>query len=160
MEESEKTMSLQNLPRKNPDSPLASMAGHHVALRVPDYEAEKRWFVEKLDFRVVHEWPYGDQRLAYVAPPNDDSFYFEILGDGLPPPIAKATYSDLSDSLRYAGYHHACLQVDDVDATVAELRRRGVTIVTEPFDLPVINRRLAFFADPFGNLFELAEVVS
>jgi catechol 2,3-dioxygenase-like lactoylglutathione lyase family enzyme len=153
-------MSLQNLPRKNPDSPLASMAGHHVALRVPDYEAEKRWFVEKLDFRVVHEWPYADQRLAYVAPPNDDSFYFEILGDGLPPPIAKSTYSDLSDSLRYAGYHHACLQVDDVDATVAELRRRGVTIVTEPFDLPVINRRLAFFADPYGNLFELAEVVS
>jgi len=43
---------------------------------------------------------------------------------------------------------------------VAELRRRGVTIVTEPFDLPVINRRLAFFADPYGNLFELAEVVS
>jgi lactoylglutathione lyase/glyoxylase I family protein len=49
--------------------------------------------------------------------------------------------------------------VDDVDATVAELRRRSVTIVTEPFVLPVIQRRLAFFADPFGNLFELAEVI-
>jgi lactoylglutathione lyase/glyoxylase I family protein len=50
--------------------------------------------------------------------------------------------------------------VDDVDATIDELRRRGVTIVTEPFDLPVISRRLAFFADPWGNLFELAQVLS
>ncbi len=152
-------MSLQHPPAPNPSSAFASMRGHHVAVRVPDYEVEKRWFTEMLDFRVVHEWPYEDQRLAYVAPPNDDGFYVEILGDGTPAPTAKAAYTDLSDSLRVAGYHHVCLQVDDVDATVAELRRRGVTIVTEPFVLPVIRRRLAFFADPFGNLFELAEVL-
>lgn len=151
-------MSLQNPPALNPQSSFAAMRGHHVAIRVPDFEAEKRWFVEKLDFRVVHEWPYADQQLAYVAPPNDDVFFFEILGGGSPKPIPKADYSDLGDSLRYGGLHHACLQVDDVDRTVAELRRRGVTIVTEPFDLPVIQRRLAFFADPYGNLFELAEV--
>jgi catechol 2,3-dioxygenase-like lactoylglutathione lyase family enzyme len=153
-------MSFQHPPVLDPRSFFASMRGHHVAVRVPDFEAEKRFFVEKLDFRVVHEWPYADQQLAYLAPPNDDHFYIEILGGGTPGPIAKASYEDLGDSLRYAGLHHACLQVDDVDATVAELRRRGVSIVTEPFDLPVIQRRLAFFADPYGNLFELAEVQS
>lgn len=151
-------MSLQSPPALDPSSFFGSMRGHHVAVRVPDFEVEKRFFVEKLDFRVVHEWPYADQQLAYVAPPNDDHFYIEILGGGTPAPAPKASYRDLGDSLRYAGIHHACLQVDDVDATVAELRRRGVTIVTEPFDLPVIQRRLAFFADPYGNLFELAEV--
>ena len=57
-------------------------------------------------------------------------------------------------------YHELYLMCDDIDATVAELRRRGVTIVTEPFELPVINRRLAFLADPFGNLVELAQVLS
>jgi lactoylglutathione lyase/glyoxylase I family protein len=31
-----------------------------------------------------------------------------------------------------------------------------VTIVTEPFELPAISRRLAFVADPWGNLIELA----
>lgn len=153
-------MSLQNPPAPNPSSTFASLRGHHAALRVPDYEAEKRWFVEKLDFRVIHEWPYADQHLAYVAPPNDDHFYVEILGDGAPPPQPRPGYTDLGDSLRQAGYHHVCLQVDDVDAIVAELRRRGVTIVTEPFVLPVISRRLAFFADPYGNLFELAEVLA
>jgi catechol 2,3-dioxygenase-like lactoylglutathione lyase family enzyme len=34
-----------------------------------------------------------------------------------------------------------------------------VKIVTEPFVLPAISRRLAFFCDPFGNLIELAEVL-
>jgi catechol 2,3-dioxygenase-like lactoylglutathione lyase family enzyme len=153
-------MSLRNLPPRNPNSFFSSMRGHHAAVRVPDFEAEKRWFVEKLDFRVIHEWPYEDQHLAYVGPANDDGFYVEILGDGDPGPKPKERYADLSDSLRYAGFHHVCFQVDDVDAMVAELRRRGVTIVTESFVLPVIDRRLAFFADPFGNLFELAEVLA
>ena len=153
-------MSLRHLPAKNPASSFASMRGHHAAIRVPDYQVAKQWFVEKLDFRVIHEWPYEDQHLAYVGPANDDNFYIEILGDGSPPPNARPSYTDLSDSLRQAGYHHTCMQVDDVEATVAELRRRGVTIVTEPFVLPVIERKLAFFADPFGNLFELAEVLA
>src|SRR5690349_4763526 len=107
-------MSIQNLPARNSASVFAAMRGHHVAVRVPDYEAEKRWLIEKLDFRVVHEWPYEDQHLAYMAPANDDSFFVEILGDGTPGPIAKPGYADLSESLRYAGFHHVCLEVDDV----------------------------------------------
>lgn len=152
-------MSLSHLPAQNPASPFASMKGHHVAVRVPDYEAAKRWYVEKLDFRVIHEWPYADQKLAYVGPATDDGFYVELLGDGEPKPIPKPVYADLGDSLRLAGYHHFCLNVADMDATVEELRRRGVAIVTEPFELPVINRRLAFIADPFGNLIELAQLL-
>jgi glyoxylase I family protein len=135
------------------------MKGHHVALRVPDFEASKRWFVEKLDFRVVYEWPFADQHLAYLAPANDDHFWVEILGDGSPVPAARAGYSDLGESLHHAGYHHFCMTVDDIEATVAELRRRGVTIVTEPFILEVISRKLAFFSDPWGNLVELAQVL-
>ena len=60
--------------------------------------------------------------------------------------------------MRLAGFHHFCLNVASIDETVAELRRRGVTIVTEPFELPLIGRRLAFLADPWGSLIELAQV--
>ena len=67
---------------------------------------------------------------------------------------------DLADSLRLAGYHHFCLNVVDLDATITEVRRRGVTVVAEPFELPVISRRLALIADPFGNLIELAQVLA
>lgn len=130
-----------------------------MALRVPDFKVELDWFVEVLDFRVVHEWPYADQQLAYVAPAADDGFFVEILGGGTPAPLPRPDYRDLGDSLRFAGQHHFCLNVADMEATIAELRRRKVTIVTEPFVLPVINRRLAFIADPFGNLIELAQVL-
>lgn len=148
------------LPARNTTSVFAAMRGHHVALRVPDFEIAKSWYVEKLDFRVVHEWPYADQRLAYLALADDDRFMIEILGGGDPLPIDPPPYDDLADSLRYAGYHHFCIVVADIEATVEELRRRGVTIVTEPFQLDAISRKLAFFADPFGNLIELAEVVA
>jgi lactoylglutathione lyase/glyoxylase I family protein len=47
-----------------------------------------------------------------------------------------------------------------VEETIAKLRGRGVVIITEPFVLPAISRKLAFFADPFGNLIELAEVLA
>jgi len=96
---------------------------------------------------------------GYLAPATHDQFFVELLGDCDLKPIPKPVYSDLGDSLRLAGYHHFCLNVADIEATVAELRRRDVTIVTEPFELPVINRRLAFIADPFGNLVELSQVL-
>jgi lactoylglutathione lyase/glyoxylase I family protein len=68
-------------------------------------------------------------------------------------------YSDLGDSLRYSGYHHFYINVPDIEKAVADLRARGVKIVTEPFKLDAISRKLAFFADPSGNLIELAEIV-
>ena len=46
-------MSLDHLPALNPASPLASLRGHHVAVRVPDFEVAKRWYIEKLDFRLI-----------------------------------------------------------------------------------------------------------
>ena len=136
------------------------MRGHHVALRVSDFAEAIAWYTEKLDFRVVHEWPFADEELAYLAPANDDNFMIELLAGGDPLPIEAPSYTDLGDSLRYAGYHHFCITVADIDATVAQLKSRGVTIVTEPFQLDAISRKLAFFADPFGNLIELAEVLA
>jgi catechol 2,3-dioxygenase-like lactoylglutathione lyase family enzyme len=148
------------LPEQNPTSVFGDMHGHHVAVRVTDFDIAKKWYVEKLDFRVVHEWPYADEQLAYLAPPNDDHFMIELLGGGEPLPLDAPTYTDLGDSLQYAGYHHYCINVNDIEATVSALRARGVTIVTEPFTLDAISRKLAFFADPFGNLIELAEIVA
>jgi catechol 2,3-dioxygenase-like lactoylglutathione lyase family enzyme len=153
-------MPVIHIPARNERSPFASMKGHHVAVRVPDFAAAKRWYVEKLDFRVVHEWPYADLHVAYLAPATDDAFFIELLGDGQPGPIPKPVYRDLPDSLRLAGFHHFCLNVASVDQTVAELHRRGVTMLAEPFELPVIGRRLALLADPWGNVIELAQVLA
>jgi glyoxylase I family protein len=150
-------MALTQLPRTNFASPFASMTGNHVAVRVPDLNAAKKWYVDKLDFRVVCEWTFGKLHLAYVAPPTDDSFFVELIGGG--EPIPERPYTDLENSLELAGFHHVCFMVESVDETLSELKRRDVKIVNEAFELPEISRRLAFFADPWGNLLELAEVL-
>lgn len=144
-------------PPVNNNSPFSGMKGNHVALRVPDFEASKKWFTEKLDFRVIHEWPFGELSLAYLAPAADDHFWIELLAGGNP--ADRPAYGGLNESLHRAGYHHFCINVDDMDATLAELRKRDVNIISEAFELEVIGRRLAFIADPWGNLIELAQIL-
>ena len=150
-------MPLSPLPATNFASPFASMKGNHVAVRVPDYEAAKQWYIEKLDFRFVHHWLFGDLKLAYLAAATDENFLLEIIGGS--DPVPRHDFTDLTDSLRIAGYHHLCFMVESVDKTVAELRRREVQIVAEPFDLVEISRRLAFITDPWNNLIEFAEIL-
>jgi catechol 2,3-dioxygenase-like lactoylglutathione lyase family enzyme len=146
------------LPAKNSDSVFSTMRGAHIALRVADYAGTVKWYQEKLDFRLVHEWPFGDMQLAYLAPANDDNFWIEILGGGQPGP--KPIYTDLNESLHPAGYHHFCIDVVSVDDTIAALASRSVAMIGEPFNLPAISKRLAFLADLEGNLIELAERIS
>jgi glyoxylase I family protein len=147
------------MPSQNSDSPFADMRSHHVAIRAASLEEVKAFYVGKLDFRVVAEWDYEDEKLAYLLPPGDDHWHIEVLGGGNTLPSQVRPYSDLGDSLKYGGYHHFCLAVTSVDATLAKLRERGVKIVAEPWVLPAISRKLAFFADPFGNLIELSELL-
>ncbi|HUN36921.1 MAG TPA: VOC family protein [Trebonia sp.] len=147
------------LPPKNSASPFASMHGHHVAIRTPSLAEAKDFYVGKLDFRVVAEWDYEDEKLAFLAPPADDVFYLEVLGGGETAPSGVRPYADLGDSMKYGGLHHFCLHVASVDEALAELRARGVTVIAEPWVLSALSLKLAFLADPFGNLIELSEVV-
>jgi catechol 2,3-dioxygenase-like lactoylglutathione lyase family enzyme len=149
-----------SMPPLKSSSALSSVRTNHVCFRVSDYDASKRWYMEKLDFRLVIEWPFADMSLGYFAAPNDDTCIIELIGGGTQPPANPPTVTDLGESLKWAGCHHVCFYVDSVDATVAILKQKGVPMVGDPFVLDDIGRRLAFFADPFGNLFELAEVVS
>lgn len=46
-------------------------------------------------------------------------------------------------------------EVEDVDATYAELVARGASVVTAPQDYPAFNVRLAEFRDPDGYLVDI-----
>lgn len=48
------------------------------------------------------------------------------------------------------------ITVDDVDATCAELARRGVTLLNGPMDRPW-GIRTASFVDPAGHIWEIAK---
>lgn len=50
------------------------------------------------------------------------------------------------------------ISVEDADATCAELEKHGVTLLNGPIDRPW-GRRTAAFADPDGNVWEIAQVL-
>jgi catechol 2,3-dioxygenase-like lactoylglutathione lyase family enzyme len=50
------------------------------------------------------------------------------------------------------------ISVEDADAVIVELEKHGVTLLNGPIDRPW-GRRTAAFADPAGNVWEIAQVL-
>jgi len=123
----------------------------HVAIRAVDYAGTVAWYREKLDFVVDQEWPFGDMQLAYLS---NGTAKIEILGGSAAEP--HAPIDSLDDSFGVEEYHQFCLNVADVDATLAELRSRRVEVVGDAIDLEVIDRRLGFPKANNDNIMELA----
>ena len=149
------------LPPQKPNATFSDFRHSHACLRVPDYKSAKSWLVEKLNFRVVHEWPepmLGVQ-MGYLAAAGDDGTILEVVGGNDPEPAPSAE-KDFVETFAYQGMHHICFTVVSVDKTVEELRARDIRIVAEPFEVEAIGRKIAFFSDPWGNLFELEEILS
>jgi len=123
----------------------------HVAIRAVDYAGTIACYQDKLDFTVEQEWPFGDMQLAYLS---NGSAKVEILGGSAAEPHPPV--DSLEDSFGIEEYHHFRVDVVDVDATLAELRGRGVEVLGEAIDLEAIGRRLGFLKDNNGNIIELA----
>jgi catechol 2,3-dioxygenase-like lactoylglutathione lyase family enzyme len=134
-------------------SPFASWKVNHAGIRVPDFEEAVAWYTNTLDFRLLRSVSLGKLTFGFVSPATDDYFSFEILAG--PGAAERPPYADFHDSYNLSGWHHLGIRVDDIDATVEELKRRGVDIISEPHDVAALGLRLAFFADPWGNLLEV-----
>ncbi|AWB25770.1 MULTISPECIES: VOC family protein [Alphaproteobacteria] len=147
-------MALFSPPRK-PSSPLASMRGDHAGVRVPDFDAAVAWYTEKLDFRLTATTEAVGLKWGFLAPPDDDDFQIEIAAG--PGAVDRPGAGEIEASLGQRGWHHLCLKVDSIEDTLAELGRRGVTIVAGPLEYEPIRRRGGFFADPWGNLIEIIQ---
>ncbi len=142
-------------PINNASSPFASWKIDHAAIRVPDFDTAIAWYTEKLDFQLRHSLPLAGLTFALLSPAADASFTFELLAgpgaDNRPP------YEGLRASYKTGGWHHMGFRTDNVDGAIEELKRRDVTIVAEPRDVAPMGLRLAFFADPWGNIFEVVQ---
>ncbi|WP_446743094.1 VOC family protein [Silvibacterium acidisoli] len=137
-------------------SPFASWRCEHTAIRVPDLEAARKWYSEKLDFQWIKSVPLGNKVYGFMAAPAvEPHFVLELVAG--PGAEDRPAYQDLSSSLRLSGLHHIGFHVRDVPGAIAELKNRGVSIVVEPRDVPALGLKVAFFADPWGNLFEVVQ---
>jgi glyoxylase I family protein len=96
------------------------------------------WYVEKLDFRINFMY---------------DGNYFVRAADGSMLEIIPSEGERAPQKMKDPGIRHLAIDVDDFDAAHAELRKRGVQFLGEPF----VNQgnRLVFFSDVDGNILHL-----
>lgn len=117
----------------------------HITLFVEDLEAARRFY------RGVFGLP--------VAFEDDDSVGFRfgethvnlLKATEAPELVEPATVASKDAGVRF----QMTLFVDDVDATCAELKARGVELLNGPMDRPW-GIRTASFRDPGGHVWEIA----
>ena len=139
-------------------SPLASLKINHAAIRGPDFDMAVAWYADKLDFRSKQTVSVAGLSFGFLYPAGDDGFHFELMAG--PGAAERPAYKDLHDSYNMSGWHHPGFSVDSVDDVIDELKSRDVTIASEPHDVPAMGLRVAFFADPWGNLFEVIQTIT
>jgi methylmalonyl-CoA/ethylmalonyl-CoA epimerase len=126
---------------------------NHVAIVVADIEEALKFWRDGLGIHLHHVedvpsqkakvafLPVGDTEIELVQPTSDDTGAAKFLAE------------------KGGGMHHLCFEVDDCAATLAELKAKGVRLITEePLVLP--GRKMAFIhpKSTGGVLVELYEI--
>ena len=154
----------------------------HIGLRVKDYEATMDFYNKGLGFEEVFTFKKeklykmleeagntvpdksdaDDIWLTYLRIKNEQ--YLELF------PVPREEVSQFNDQ----SFFHFSLQVDDINAAVAELRKRGINVYSLHIDaindnpasekfVPIkalCNSYIAWLKDPDGNLIELMELTN
>lgn len=125
---------------------MAEYQFHHIHIFCADLETTERWFVEGVGATLVGR---ADSRGVTGVTLN-------LGGANVLLRPAREGESLASAGARHFGADHFGLRVDDVDATVEELRGRGVEIEVEPWDFSP-GSRIAFIKGPDEVRIELVQ---
>lgn len=119
---------------------------HHVAIRVPDFDAAATFYTEALGLEQVLEWGEGAKRSALFDSGRGN--YVEIFAGG-------------ADAEKPDGHWlHLAFRTDDCDAAMERARAAGAEVTMEPRDVPIQSRpqattfRIAFCKGPAGETIE------
>ena len=126
----------------------------HVGLAVGDLEAAARWYGEALGYEVELELRVDAIDLDIVMlrhPAHGDRLELLSRPGSAPGP----RHRNPAAAALVEGFGHVAFDVADLDGTVARLVALGARPVTAPGPSPEAGVRMAFLADPEGNLVEL-----
>ncbi len=114
---------------------------HKIALVTDNVEGSVKFYTETLGLEVIERFPVED----------DEDYVFLKAGDMILELMPKKSMQ------AEEGFHHISFRVDSVDASVQNLKDKGVPIEKEPFDAGTGGIRLAFFKGPNEMLLQLFE---
>ena len=122
----------------------------HLAFRVTDLERSLDFYCGKLGFQEAF-------RLEREGQPSPWIVYLRLGPNQFVELFPQGTEGTVAPRGMAAGYNHYCLVVDDMAATLAELRERGLEISGEPIQGTDTNWQF-WLRDPDGNAIELMQI--
>ncbi len=115
----------------------------NVRLMVDHFAESIHFWQELMGFQLK----YSDEAMGYA--------YFETGSAGVELISRTGSLAASEQVLSVSGQTIMVFQVDNIDATYADLIQRGAVSVSKPQDYPAIQIRTARINDPEGNLIEI-----
>ena len=122
-------------------SPVEPVGVDHIAINVSDVPGAVMFYTEKMGLVQNHTRPDFGFSGAWLDTVNGQQVH--LIEAEVPKNVGQ----------------HFALAFDDLDATVTELRQRGLH-VSDPIPVGTTGRRQAFTTDPDGNGIELHQRTS
>ena len=112
----------------------------HTAIASPSPARLAEWYVQYLGFRINYEY---------------DGNFFVRAPNGTMLEIIPSEGERAPQKMKDPGIRHLAIAVQDFDASLRDLKDRGVHFLTEPY----VNQgnRLVFFSDSDGNILHLIQ---
>lgn len=121
---------------------------HHIAIICSDYEKSKHFYVEILGFPIIRETYRAERRSYKLDLQVSETEAIELFSFPNPP--------ERPSRPEACGLRHLAFAVTNLDATVAELRAKGIELEAIRLD-ELTQKRFVFFQDPDGLPLELYE---
>lgn len=127
-----------------------SFRSHHVALTVNNTKESIDWYQSKLGFKVTHKYNKHGMEITQLKLENVRLELFCYGKDTKPLPDYRKA---LMDDLHVIGTKHLCIEVDNLDELIKNLKPKGVEFSTK-IDTAGFGGRYIFIKDCNGILLE------
>lgn len=124
----------------------------HTSIRTSDMDRSIAFYTRFLGLKLLrrHAIPQNRAEIAFLQDPEGKGSHLELT---FYQDQTKFTQADYEDRV----FDHIAFVIEDMEATITEMRKENVTITDEPYRLSPTGGLIAFIEDPDGVLIELIE---
>ncbi len=125
----------------------------HIAIVVPEIDSALNFWQEALGLPLEHVEEILEQATAVAMMPVGESEIELVQPTGETSGLAKHI------TKRGPGFHHICFEVDDIEATLAELKAKGIRLINKEPVIGARGKKVAFVhpRSASGVLVELSQ---
>ena len=124
----------------------------HASIRTSNMEKSIGFYSKFFGMKTVsrRDIPKNNAEIAFLRDPDSKGATLELT-------FYRNQKSFVQPEYEERLFDHLAFEVKDMQNTIEEMRKEGVTITDEPFTLSGAGTLIAFVEDPDGTLIELIE---